>query len=94
MCVGHDSALPALCEHQGGGVSAPYAGRNPSWRAPNAIVHFDYLYMGESAVDASIDAVDRFHYVLVILVDVSGYTWLRPSRACTANGTVQELVRW
>ena len=56
MCVGHDSALPALCGHQGGGVSAPYAGRNPSWRAPNAIVHFDYLYMGESAVDAGTDS--------------------------------------
>ena len=32
--------------------------------------------------------------MLVILEDVSGYTWLRPSRACTANGTVEELVRW
>ena len=35
-----------------------------------------------------------FEYVLVILEDVSGYTWLRPSRACTANGTVEELVGW
>ena len=22
------------------------------------------------------------------------YTWLRPSKACTVNGTVEELVRW
>ena len=32
-------------------------------------------------------------YVLVTLEDVSGYTWLRPSRACTANSIVEELVR-
>ena len=50
--------------------------------------------MGERAVDAGIDAADGFQYVLVILEDMSGYTWLRPSRACTANGTVEELVRW
>ena len=25
---------------------------------------------------------------------MSRCTWLRPSRACTANGTVEELVRW
>ena len=48
--------------------------------------------MGESAVDAGIDAADGFQYVLVILEDVSA--WLRPSRACTANGTVEEVVRW
>ena len=35
-----------------------------------------------------------FEYVLVILEDVSGYTWLRPSRACTANAAVEELVSW
>ena len=77
-----------------GALVPPTVEETPHEREPNAVVHFDYLYMGESAVDASIDAVDRFHYVLVILVDVSGYTWLRPSRACTANGNVAELVRW
>ena len=54
-------------------------------------MHLDFLYLGESAVDAGIDAADGLQ--LVILEDVSGYTWLRPSRACTANGTVEELVR-
>ena len=68
--------------------------RTPHEREPNAIVYLDYLYMGESAVDAGIDAADGFQYVLVILEDVNGYIWLRPSRACTANGTVEELVRW
>ena len=55
---------------------------------------FDYLYMGEKPVDAGIDTADGFQYVLVILEDVSRYTWLQPSGACTANGTVEELVRW
>ena len=63
-------------------------------RGLNEVVHFDYLYMGGKAVDADIDAADGFQYLLSNLEDVSGYTWLRPSRACTANGTVQELVRW
>ena len=50
--------------------------------------------MAKSAVDVGVDAADGFQYVLVILEDLSGYTWLRPSRAWTANGTVEELVRW
>ena len=50
--------------------------------------------MGESAVDVAVDAADRFQYVLVILEDVSRYTWLRPSRAWTATGAVEEFVRW
>ena len=37
-----------LCGHQGGGVSAPYAGRTPHGREPNAVVHFDYLYMARA----------------------------------------------
>ena len=63
-------------------------------REPNAVVHFDFLYMGKSAVDVGVDAADGFQYVLLILEDVSGYKWLRPSRACTANGIVEELVGW
>ena len=50
--------------------------------------------MGKSAVDVGVDAADGFQYVLAILEDVSGYTWLRLSRTCTANGAVKELVRW
>ena len=48
----------------------------------------------EIAADAGIDAADGLQYVLGIPEDVSGYTFLPPSRACTANGTVDELVRW
>ena len=48
-------------------------------REPHTVVRFDFLYMGESAVDAGVDAADGFEYVLVILEDLSGYTWLRTS---------------
>ena len=41
-------------------------------REPNAGMHFDYLYMRESAVDAGIDAANGFQDVLDILEDVSG----------------------
>ena len=39
-------------------------------------MHFDFLHVEEHAVDAGINAADVFQYVLVILEDVSGYTWL------------------
>ena len=52
--------------------SAPYAGKNPHGRQLNAVLNFDFLYMGESAVDAGIVAACGFQYVLVILEDVGG----------------------
>lgn len=62
-------------------------------REPNAAVHFDFLYVGKSAVDVGLDAVDGCQYVLIILENVSGYTWFRSSKACTVNETIQELIR-
>ena len=44
-------------------------------RELNAVVHFDFLFLGESAVDLSVDAVNGLQYLLIILDDVSGYTW-------------------
>ena len=66
----------------------------PHGREPNAVVKSDFLFIGESAVHNGVDAADGFQYVLVILEDISGYTWMRPSKACTVNGTVEELIRW
>ena len=90
-----DMIRPCLyCEDIKAGALVPRTlEKNPHERGPNAVVHFDYLCMGESAVDAGVDAADGFQYVLVILEDVSGITWLRLSRACTANDTVEQLVR-
>ena len=84
--------MPVLCEHQGGGASAPYAGKDPSRARAERSCAFRFSL--QSAVDVGVDAANGFQYVQVILEDVSGYTWLRPSRECTANGTVEEFVRW
>ena len=35
----------------------------PHGREPNAVVHFDFLYMAESALNVGVDAADRFQYV-------------------------------
>ena len=48
----------------------------PHGREPNVVVHLGYLYMGEGAVGAGIGTVDGIQYVLVVLEDLSGYTWL------------------
>ena len=45
-------------------------------------------------MDVGVNAAGGFQYVLVMLEGVSGYAWLRPSRACPANGTLEELVHW
>ena len=75
-----------------GGALLPHTlEETPHGREPNAVVHFTFLYMEESATDVGVDAAGGFQYVLVILEDVSGYIWMRPSRACTANVTVEEL---
>ena len=87
--------LCLCCADTKAGALVPHTlEETPHGRELSAVVHFDYLYMGESAVDAVIDATNGFQYVRVVHEDVRGYTWLRPSRACTANGTVEKLVRW
>ena len=58
------------------------------------MVHFDFLHLGRSEVAEDVDSRDGYAYVLVIMEDLSGYTWLRPAKACTANFTAQELVTW
>ena len=40
--------------------------KNPHGRQLNAVLNFVFLYMGESAVDAGIDAACGFQYVLVL----------------------------
>ena len=66
----------------------------PHGREPNAVVHFYCLYLGESSVDAGIDSTDGCQHMLVIVEDVSRYTWLCRSRACMVNDIVEDRVRW
>lgn len=65
----------------------------PDGRQLNAVDNFDSLRMGEGAVDAEVDAANRFQYVLVVLEDGSGCTWRRPSKVCKVQGIVEEFVR-
>ena len=58
------------------------------------MVHFDFLYLGESEVAEGVDLRDGFVYVLVLMDDLSGYVWLRPAKSCTANFVANELVSW
>ncbi len=53
---------------------------------PNYVIHFDYLFMGLGQEDMK--------YVLVIMDDVSFYTWLCPSPTADAEHTASELTRW
>ncbi len=54
--------------------------------APNEIIHFDFLFMGESD--------DGFPYVLLIKDDASSFVWLEPCAAPDADCTVEVLLRW
>lgn len=53
---------------------------------PNEVIHFDYLFMGES---------DKHNkYVLVVKDDLSGYCWLEPTSSASAEHTANVLARW
>lgn len=53
---------------------------------PNGLIHFDYLYVSSSG--------DKFVYILVLKDDLSGYTWLVPTKTADAENTARELARW
>lgn len=53
---------------------------------PNEVIHFDYLFLGESEDDRK--------YVLVVKDDLSGYCWLEASTAADAKHTADVLARW
>ena len=47
--------------------------------APNGVVHFDYLYVGESGPQASQGlSEDGFRYMLVIMDDLSNFVSMEP----------------
>ena len=53
---------------------------------PNEIIHFDYLFLGES------DGANK--YVLVVKDDLSGYCWLEPTAKADAAHRADVLARW
>ena len=63
---------------------------------PGEVVHFDFLYVGESGPLGAdgLEEVDGHKYILVMLDDVSNWVWLEPTGACTARLTAQHLLTW
>lgn len=53
---------------------------------PGQILHFDYLYLGQSSGEE--------RYVLVLKDDLSSYCWLEPVNGATAENAVTHLARW
>ena len=64
--------------------------------APNEVVHFDYLYVGESGPLASqgLSEAGGFRYLLVIMDDLSNFVCLEPVEVCTAEATAAALLTW
>ena len=65
-------------------------------RRPREVLHFDYLYVGDSGpLDKDgLDEGDRFKYMLVIMDDLNNFVWLEPTELCTAASTAKHLLRW
>ena len=53
---------------------------------PNEVIHFDYLFLGDSEHDHK--------YVLVVKDDLSGYCWLEPTTSADSEHTAEVLARW
>ena len=53
---------------------------------PNEVIHFDYLFLGDSENDKK--------YVFVIKDDLSGYCWLEPNVSADAEHAAEVLARW
>ena len=64
--------------------------------APNEVVHFDYLHVGESGPQASqgLSEDGGFRYILVIMDDLSNFVSMEPVEVCTAEATAAPLLTW
>ena len=64
--------------------------------APNEVVHFDYLHVGESGPQASqgLPEDGGIRYILVIIDDLSNFVLMEPVEVCTAEATAASLLTW
>ena len=60
---------------------------------PGEVVHFVYLYVGESEPlgDDGLHEGGGYSYILVMMDDMSNLVWLEPTGACMARLTAQHL---
>ena len=63
---------------------------------PGEVVHFDYLYVGESGPLASqgLSEEGGYRYILVLMDDLSNFVRLEPVAVCTAEFTATSLLDW
>ena len=88
--------MPTLHGLESGRKSAASAWRNGTRDSGGEVVHFDYLYVGESGPlgDDGLDEDGGYRYILVMLDDMSNWVWLEPTGACTARLTAEHLLTW
>ena len=79
-----------------GDVVARPLGETVHGTAPNDVVHFDYLCVGESGPQASqVWSEDSgLRYILVIMDDLSNFVSMEPVEVCTAEATASSLLPW
>ncbi|CAM9853110.1 unnamed protein product [Sphacelaria rigidula] len=88
------------CRHcadaRAGGVVLRPLGETVHETTLNEIVHFDFLYVGESGPLASqgLSEGAGFRYILVTMDDLSSFVALEPVAVCTAVSTASSLLNW
>ena len=82
--------MPSLCRPAFGRRCSRPLGETVHGTAPNEVVHFDYLYVGESGPQASQDLSEDggFRYILVIIDDLN-FVSMEPVVLCTAEATAE-----
>ena len=86
-------SLCGCADTRSGDVVPRPLGETVHGTAPNEVVHFDYLYVGESGPQASqgLSEDAGFRYILVITDDLSNFVLIEPVVVCAAEATAASL---
>ena len=65
-------------------------------RRAGEVLHFDYLHVGKSGPlgPEGLDEPEGYVYLLIMMDDLSNFTWMEPTGACTATLTAKHLLNW
>ena len=83
-------------DKRSGDVAPRPLGETVHGTVPNEVVHFDYLYVGESGPQASqgLSEDGGFQYILVIMDDLNNFVSMEPVEVCTAVATAASSLTW
>ena len=92
MCEFVPQCLHCANTRSGDVVPRPL-GETVQGTAPNEVVHFDYLHVGESGpqVSQGLPEDGGFRYILDIMDDLSNFVLMEPVEVCTAEVTAASL---